>query len=97
MMMKNIYEMLQDVCNRNKDSIFFVREKETYADLLKKVKQRAVLLAKRFGIKKGDSFWKHTGLFAFVLCDYFTGCTGFDAGHRFEYDRTYQYDEAYKL
>ena len=55
MMMKNIYEMLQDVCNRNKDSIFFVREKETYADLLKKVKQRAVLLAKRFGIKKGDT------------------------------------------
>lgn len=53
--MKNIYEMLQDVCLRNKDSIFFVRQNETYADLLKKVKQRAVLLAKRFGIKKGDT------------------------------------------
>lgn len=54
-MMKNIYEMLQDVCLQNKDRIFFVRQNETYADLLKKVKQRAVLLAKRFGIKKGDT------------------------------------------
>ena len=53
--MKNIYEMLHDVCSRNKDSIFFVRQNETYADLLKKVKQRAVLLAKRFKIKKGDT------------------------------------------
>lgn len=55
MIAKNIYEMLQDVCSRNKDSIFFVRQNETYADLLKKVKQRAVLLAQRFGIKKGDT------------------------------------------
>ena len=47
--------MLQDVCSRNKDGIFFVRQNETYADLLKKVKQRAVLLAQRFGIKKGDT------------------------------------------
>ena len=47
--------MLQDVCSRNKDGIFFVRQNETYADLLKKVKQRAVLLAKRFKIKKGDT------------------------------------------
>ena len=54
-MIKNIYEMLQDVCSRNKDSIFFVRQNETYADLLKRVKQRAVLLAQRFGIKKGDT------------------------------------------
>ncbi len=54
-MMKNIYEMLQDVCSQNKDRIFFVRQNETYAELLKKVKQRAVLLAKRFGIKKGDT------------------------------------------
>ena len=53
---KNIYEMLHDVCMRNKDSIFFVRQNETYADLLKKVKQRAVLLAQRFKIKKGDMF-----------------------------------------
>lgn len=52
--MKNIYEMLQQVCNDNKDRTFFVRQNETYADLLKKVKQRAVLLAKRFNIKKGD-------------------------------------------
>lgn len=54
-MVKNIYEMLQQVCNQNKDRIFFVRQNETYADLLKKVKQRAVLLAKRFGVKKGDT------------------------------------------
>lgn len=54
-MIKNIYEMLQDVCSQNKDRIFFVRQNETYADLLKKVKQRAVLLAQRFGIKKGDT------------------------------------------
>ncbi len=55
MTMKNVYEMLHDACQRNKDRIFFVRQNETYADLLKKVKQRAVLLAKRFGIKKGDT------------------------------------------
>lgn len=54
-MIKNIYEMLQDVCVQNKDRIFFVRQNETYAELLRKVKQRAVLLAKRFGIKKGDT------------------------------------------
>ncbi len=52
--MKNVYEMLADVCARNKDKVFFVRENETYADLLRKVKKRAVLLAKRFEIKKGD-------------------------------------------
>lgn len=53
--MKNIYNMLHDVCLQNKDRIFFVRQNETYADLLRKVKQRAVLLAKKFGIKKGDT------------------------------------------
>ncbi len=54
-MIKNIYEMLQEAVAQNKDRIFFVRQNETYADLLKKVKQRAVLLAKRFNIKKGDT------------------------------------------
>ncbi len=54
-MIKNIYEMLQEAVAQNKDRIFFVRENETYADLLRKVKKRAVLLAKRFGIKKGDT------------------------------------------
>ncbi|MCL2538078.1 MAG: AMP-binding protein [Alphaproteobacteria bacterium] len=53
-MMKNIYEMLHDVCSANKDSIFFVRQNETYADLLNGVKRRAVLLASRFKVKKGD-------------------------------------------
>lgn len=52
--MKNMYEMLADVCNRNKDKIFFVRENETYADLLRKVQKRAVLLAEKFKIKKGE-------------------------------------------
>ncbi len=54
-MMKNIYDMLHNAVEQNKDRIFFVRQNETYADLLKKVKQRAVLLAQRFGIKKGDT------------------------------------------
>ena len=54
-MIKNIYEMLHQVCSQNKDRIFFVRQNETYADLLRRVKQRAVLLAKKFGIKRGDT------------------------------------------
>ncbi len=54
-MIKNIYEMLHQACVQNKDRIFFVRQNETYADLLRKVKQRAVTLAKRFGVKKGDT------------------------------------------
>ena len=52
--MQNMYEMLADVCARNSDKVFFVREKETYADLLRKVQKRAVLLVKKFKIKKGD-------------------------------------------
>lgn len=52
--MKNVYEMLQDVCARNKDQVFFVREGKTYADFLGNVKKRAVLLVKHFKIKKGD-------------------------------------------
>ena len=54
-MIRNIYEMLHQACEKNKDRIFFVRQNETYADLLRKVKQRAVTLAKRFGVKKGDT------------------------------------------
>lgn len=54
-MIKNIYEMLQDVCSKNTDRVFYVRQNETYADLLRKVKKRAVMLAKKFGIKKGDT------------------------------------------
>jgi long-chain acyl-CoA synthetase len=53
-MFKNIYEMLQNVCQANKDRVFFVRQNKTYADLLQKVKQRAVMLAKKFSVKKGD-------------------------------------------
>ena len=54
-MIKNIYGMLHQVCTQNKDRIFFVRQNETYADLLRRVKQRAVLLAKKFGVKRGDT------------------------------------------
>ena len=52
-MMKNIYDMLHSACTANKDRVFFVRGGETYADLLKMVKQRAVMLARRFGEKGG--------------------------------------------
>jgi len=52
--MKNVFEMLQDVCVRNADNIFFVRENRTYADLLTRVKKRAVLLTQQFKIKRGD-------------------------------------------
>lgn len=53
--LKNVYEMLQRACSENKNRIFFVRQNETYADLLKAVKKRAVLLARRFNIKRGDT------------------------------------------
>ncbi|MCL1892309.1 MAG: AMP-binding protein [Alphaproteobacteria bacterium] len=54
-MMKNIYEVLYRVCLENGARTFFVRQGETYADLLSNVKKRAVLLANKFGIKKGDT------------------------------------------
>ncbi|MDR1207030.1 MAG: AMP-binding protein [Rickettsiales bacterium] len=54
-MIKNIYDMLRKVCSENKDHVFFVRQNETYADLLSKVKKRAVLLTQKFKIKKGDT------------------------------------------
>lgn len=53
-MIKNIYEMLYKACTENSARIFFVRQGETYKDLLTAVKKRAVLLAKKFNIKKGD-------------------------------------------
>jgi len=54
-MVKNMYEMLRNACSENKDRIFFVRENETFADLLTNVKKRAVLLSEKWGIKKGDT------------------------------------------
>ncbi|MCL2017514.1 MAG: AMP-binding protein [Alphaproteobacteria bacterium] len=54
-MFKNMYDMMQKICTENKDKIFFVRQNETYADLLTKVKQRAVMLKQKFKIKKGDT------------------------------------------
>lgn len=54
-MMKNLYDLLHKVCSENKDRIFLVRQNETYADLLTKVKRRAVMLARKFRIRKGDT------------------------------------------
>lgn len=54
-MIKNIYDMLHNICSENSERIFFVRQNQTYADLLTNVKKRAVKLAKQFGIKKGDT------------------------------------------
>ncbi len=52
--MKNMYEMLVDVCARNGDKVFFVRENKTYAEFLRAVQKRAVMLKKQFKIKQGD-------------------------------------------
>ncbi len=53
-MIKNVYQFLQDRCEKNADKVFFVRQGETYKDLLNMVKQRAVLLREKFNVKKGD-------------------------------------------
>lgn len=53
-MFKNIYDMLYQMCTENSARVFFVRQGETYGDLLVGVKKRAVLLAQKFNIKKGD-------------------------------------------
>ena len=53
--LQNVYEMLVRACTENKNRIFFVRQNETYADLLRAVKRRAVVLAKRFKIRAGDT------------------------------------------
>lgn len=47
--------MLQSVCSTNAARVFFVRQNETYSDLLNSVKKRAVKLVKKFEIKKGDT------------------------------------------
>lgn len=53
--LQNVYEMLVRACTENKNRTFFVRQGETYADLLSAVKRRAVVLAKKFKIKYGDT------------------------------------------
>ncbi len=53
-MIKNIYQFLQNTCEKNADRIFFVRQNETYSQLLTNVKKRAVLLKEKFNVKKGD-------------------------------------------
>ena len=53
--LQNVYEMLVRACTENKDRIFFVRQNETYNDLLREVKRRAVVLAKKFKIRAGDT------------------------------------------
>ncbi|MCL2629796.1 MAG: acyl--CoA ligase [Alphaproteobacteria bacterium] len=53
-MVKNMYEVLAAACQKNSAGVFFVRTNKTYADLLSMVKKRAVKLAKKYNIKKGD-------------------------------------------
>jgi len=54
-MFKNAYDVLSKICSdrKDKDNVFFIRQNESYADLLRAVKKRAVILAKKFGVKKG--------------------------------------------
>ena len=54
-MSKNIYDWLSKLCDANKDRIFFLRQKETYSDLLRDVKKRAVTLVENLKVKKGDT------------------------------------------
>lgn len=53
--LQNVYEMLARAVKENKKRVFFVRQNETYTDLLRAVKRRAVVLAKKFKIKAGDT------------------------------------------
>jgi long-chain acyl-CoA synthetase len=46
--------MLHNICSENGREVFFVRQNESYADLLKDVKRRAVFLAQKFMVKRGD-------------------------------------------
>jgi long-chain acyl-CoA synthetase len=50
-----LYGLLEAVCKKNASRVFFVRDGRTYGDLLTAVKKRAVLLAQKFKIKKGDT------------------------------------------
>ncbi|MDR1826512.1 MAG: AMP-binding protein [Rickettsiales bacterium] len=52
--MKNVYDMLAKYCGEEKGRVFFIRQKETYADLLMNVRRRAVMLMQKFDVKKGD-------------------------------------------
>jgi long-chain acyl-CoA synthetase len=74
-MIKNIYEMLHEVCVRNKDLVFFVRQNQTYADLLTKVKKRAVLLAQKFKVKKGDTIAILSGNTPEFITSYFAAAS----------------------
>lgn len=53
-MINNIYELLADAVSKNSDKLFFIRQNETYSQLFSRVKKRAVMLRKKFGIKKDD-------------------------------------------
>ncbi|MDR0449118.1 MAG: acyl--CoA ligase [Rickettsiales bacterium] len=70
-MIKNIYEVLAEACKSNAASTFFVRPQKTYAELLSMVKIRAVKLAKKFDIKKGDCVALLSGTSAEFLVSYF--------------------------
>ena len=53
-MLNNVHEWLSKVVEDNKKRTFFVRERETYADLMAAVKKRAVTLREKLKVKKGD-------------------------------------------
>lgn len=53
--MSNVYNIIESVCKKNKDKIFFLRENETYLDFLNSIKKRAIKLQRLFKIKKSDT------------------------------------------
>ena len=54
-MHKNIYEWLETVTAAEKGRIFFLRQKQTYSDLMRDVKKRAVTLVQKLKVKQGDT------------------------------------------
>jgi long-chain acyl-CoA synthetase len=46
--------MIEEVCEKNANNTFFVRTGETYGDLIRRIKIRAVKLKKQLGVKRGD-------------------------------------------
>ncbi|MDR0319629.1 MAG: acyl--CoA ligase [Rickettsiales bacterium] len=70
-MIKNIYEVLAGACQSNAANTFFVRPQKTYAQLLGMVQKRAVKLAKKYGVKKGDTVALLSGTSAEFLVSYF--------------------------
>lgn len=70
-MWNNMYEVLKEFTSKNSNNIFFVREKKTYGDLMSMVKRRAVKLATKFNIKKGDTIALLAGTGQEFMASYF--------------------------